>query len=340
LQPPNLVDAALSTPPSGGCLPLGFASGDPDERARVATLAVLAQSCDGGGVDMRSQRAFETFVSIARPPPPVLALGAADSQLRMRVADAAPVCVRSLLSAHEMATLLAAAAAHFDAAHGPTVLRCEGAQIHTGAAHRTLYLHHDGWLARSFPSLCERLIGVMTATLAAWAADARSAHVHVGPGADEAATTAGVEETYAPAAAPAAMPAAMPNAAPVPLALRCAELHSYGVGGSLSRPGHRDAGSCVSLSVLLSEPGVEHTGGAFVMWEGGDGQQQPVEHTEVRRGDGVVFASHRVHNVAPVLWGERRSLVLELWEGPPLTNGRGVDMVMEVADMCNAGRDA
>jgi hypothetical protein len=41
-----------------------------------------------------------------------------------------------------------------------------------------------------------------------------------------------------------------------------------------------------------------------------------------------------------VLWGERRSLVLELWEGPPLTNGRGVDMVMEVADMCNAGRDA
>ena len=43
-------------------------------------------------------------------------------------------------------------------------------------------------------------------------------------------------------------------------------------------------------------------------------QQRPVEH-RLDRGDAVVFHSERVHNVSPVVRGERQTLVIELWTG-------------------------
>ena len=41
---------------------------------------------------------------------------------------------------------------------------------------------------------------------------------------------------------------------------------------------------------------------------------QMKEHV-FERGDALVFVSHKYHCVAPVTHGERRVLVIELWEG-------------------------
>ena len=51
-------------------------------------------------------------------------------------------------------------------------------------------------------------------------------------------------------------------------------------GGSLLTPGHRDNGSALTLSVLLSDPAAAHCGGAFVTYCEG----VPVVHDELRRG--------------------------------------------------------
>ena len=91
----------------------------------------------------------------------------------------------------------------------------------------------------------------------------------------------------------------------VPLDVRCAEYHSYAEGGGLLAPGHRDEGSTLTMSVLLSEG---FGGGEFVTWSGA----RPVAHT-LRRGDAVLFHSCRAHNVAQVTSGLRHSLVIELW---------------------------
>ena len=94
------------------------------------------------------------------------------------------------------------------------------------------------------------------------------------------------------------------------LSVRCVELHRYTEGGSLPNPGHRDKGSVVTMSVLLSDPG-QCEGGTFVVW---DDRGRPIEQP-VGQGEAVVFHSERVHNVSPVIDGERLSLVLELWTG-------------------------
>ena len=38
------------------------------------------------------------------------------------------------------------------------------------------------------------------------------------------------------------------------LRVRCVELHTYAVGGGLMERGHRDKGSAISLSALLTAP--------------------------------------------------------------------------------------
>mmetsp|Transcript_104958 Transcript_104958/g.203151 ORF Transcript_104958/g.203151 Transcript_104958/m.203151 type:complete len:455 (-) Transcript_104958:194-1558(-) len=91
--------------------------------------------------------------------------------------------------------------------------------------------------------------------------------------------------------------------------LRSFEYHVYSTGGSVLDPQHRDDGSLLTLSILLSLPG-DFTGGEFVTWQGG----QRIEHA-LAQGDGILFASEKRHNVNRVS-GDRRSLVLELWEGP------------------------
>ncbi|CAJ1435683.1 unnamed protein product [Effrenium voratum] len=62
------------------------------------------------------------------------------------------------------------------------------------------------------------------------------------------------------------------------------------------------------MSVLLSRQ-EDFTGGMFSTFAG----HERIEH-EMQRGDGVLFLSEKRHNVSAVT-GERRTLVLELWEG-------------------------
>ena len=92
------------------------------------------------------------------------------------------------------------------------------------------------------------------------------------------------------------------------LRVRCIELHTYAVGGGLMERGHRDKGSAISLSALLTAPG---GGGAFTTW---DAEGGAVEHA-LRPGDAVVFASEKTHNVSLVTSGTRQTVVIELWDG-------------------------
>ena len=98
--------------------------------------------------------------------------------------------------------------------------------------------------------------------------------------------------------------------------IRSAELHTYLPGGSVADPAHRDNGSLLPLSVLLSDA-AQMEGGRFVTWEP-DG---PHAH-ELARGDAIVFASEKAHNVSLLRRGVRHSLVLELWRRPPNVHDR------------------
>lgn len=97
--------------------------------------------------------------------------------------------------------------------------------------------------------------------------------------------------------------------------VRSAEYHSYGAGGSVSDPEHRDQGSLLTLTVLLSPPEECEAGGVLHVARSADANQ-PLEPVALARGDGCLFASEKRHNVTR-LAGRRRSFVVELWEGPP-----------------------
>lgn len=107
---------------------------------------------------------------------------------------------------------------------------------------------------------------------------------------------------------PISQPISRPGDAESPLHVRCVELHTYLTGGSLLNPGHRDNGSVLTLSALLSEPSLS-SGGEFVTYMDG----YPVAHT-LARGDAILFRSERLHNVSTVKNGTRQSLVVELWQ--------------------------
>lgn len=91
--------------------------------------------------------------------------------------------------------------------------------------------------------------------------------------------------------------------------VRCIELHHYAAGGGLLTPGHRDYNSSLTISVLLSDP-ADVSGGDFVTYNHLDGS--PVAH-KMSRGDAILFNSHKLHNIATVTGGVRKSLVVELW---------------------------
>ena len=102
------------------------------------------------------------------------------------------------------------------------------------------------------------------------------------------------------------------------LSVRCIELHTYSVGGELADPTHRDLGSVISASILLSEPD-DVSGGHFTTY-GEHGA--PVPHLLSGRGDAVVFRSEKVHGVSTITRGLRQSLVIELWTGQPCNETR------------------
>jgi len=96
------------------------------------------------------------------------------------------------------------------------------------------------------------------------------------------------------------------------LRTRVVELHTVGVSGGLPHPRHYDAGSCVTIDVMLSEP---DQGGSFeTMERGADGTEALRAH-EFRKGDAVCFPSHKYHCVQPVEAGTRVVLIMELWVG-------------------------
>ena len=100
------------------------------------------------------------------------------------------------------------------------------------------------------------------------------------------------------------------------LSVRCIELHTYTAGGGLVDVRHRDCGSVLSLSVMLSEPAAK-TGGHFVTWERG----MPVVH-QLEQGSAILFHSEKRHNISPLVRGLRQTLVIEMWGFPATVNGR------------------
>jgi hypothetical protein len=98
--------------------------------------------------------------------------------------------------------------------------------------------------------------------------------------------------------------------------VRTIELHHYTAGGGLLTPGHKDTGSELTMSVLLSDP-TEVSGGDFVTYSSShdsDGREEvvPIAH-KMQRGDAILFNSEQFHNISTVKSGVRMSLVVELW---------------------------
>jgi hypothetical protein len=102
------------------------------------------------------------------------------------------------------------------------------------------------------------------------------------------------------------------------LQIRCVELHTYREGGGLLSRGHRDRGSILSMSILLSDTG-DTDGGEFLTWS--DDGTHAVPHP-VMAGDAILFHSEKTHNVATVTRGVRYSMVSELWRGAANTRDR------------------
>lgn len=152
-------------------------------------------------------------------------------------------------------------------------------------SHVKLFLHRGGHFSREMPALRDKLVHAMIAQ----------------PG-------------Y-----PCDRPPPERETTPPTLSIRCVELHTYNKGGSLMSDGHRDRGSALTLSVLLSD---EFEGGQFITWKerfhGSSPDatsREPVYH-QMKRGDGILFHSEKTHNVAPVTSGVRHSLVIEIWCKP------------------------
>jgi hypothetical protein len=122
----------------------------------------------------------------------------------------------------------------------------------------------------------------------------------------------------------------------VALSVRVVELWEYDVGGGLVDRFHNDVDSVVTLVALLSDSS-EFEGGVFRTYDpaggnhggNGDGGVQGDRegdgmHTRhpMEQGDVICFVSHKYHNITPVISGQRRSLVFELWMGDTEHRGR------------------
>lgn len=153
-----------------------------------------------------------------------------------------------------------------------------------GEGHCKLFLHRGGHFQQQWPALCAKLTNAMCC-----------------------------QTGY---------PKATHSALSSELSLRCAEFHTYTAGGGLMVRGHRDRGSVLTMTVLLSDP-TACEGGAFITWRN-DGTE-PVHHA-MGRGDAILFHSEKTHNVATVTSGVRYSLVLELWRLP---EGRDTENIFD-----------
>lgn len=164
---------------------------------------------------------------------------------------------------------------------------------HAAAEHRVVHLHRARRLQRELPALLERVLNRVRAE------DAARWRLLCGR------TTS----------------------------VRSAEFHLYTEGGSVADPEHRDAGSLLTLSVLLN-PRAEFGGGELLLWRaagesapgsggarGGGGGFRELD-AELAPGDGALFPSEKRHNVRLLTRGARRALIVELWEGAPNEHNR------------------
>ena len=187
-----------------------------------------------------------------------------------------------------------------DTARRPTLCpELEGMVYHVGLEdeHVCLFLHTDDRLETRAPVLHKKLMEAMRQPHG-YADREGGAGPADGEGEEQGrqGTGEGAEQGRWPVDDPDAV-----------LHMRCVEIHSYCTGGHLLTPGHRDCGSALTMSVLLSDPD-DFCGGEFVTYSEG----LPVVHT-VGQGDAVLFHSESLHDVLTVTTGVRQSLVLELW---------------------------
>eukprot|EP01052_Picozoa_sp_SAG31_P003705 SAG31_NODE_146_length_22601_cov_56.529192_2_plen_126_part_00 len=105
------------------------------------------------------------------------------------------------------------------------------------------------------------------------------------------------------------------------LNFRTVELHEYGVGGNLSDFQHYDAGSLLTIDLMLSKSGngEDFEGGEFICpvhaHHNDDeglhdkvGSLEPLQVQEVEDfdlADMLIFPSHKYHNVKPITRGVR-----------------------------------
>ena len=92
---------------------------------------------------------------------------------------------------------------------------------------------------------------------------------------------------------------------------RGAGADSDGAARRLLDAHHCDLGSLVTMDVMLSSAS-EFEGGIFQTM-GVDGNY--ATHSDFERGDALFFLSHKAHSVSPIVRGERRVLIVEMWEG-------------------------
>ncbi|KAL1495966.1 hypothetical protein AB1Y20_014607 [Prymnesium parvum] len=151
--------------------------------------------------------------------------------------------------------------------------------IHSSYAHRVVHLHRGGEVQKEMPRLLERLLSRI------YAEDAQRWKLLLGR----------------------------------PVSVRSVELHTYRPGGSVADPQHRDSGSLLTLSVLLSEPS-SYTGAKFTYISVGSSEE--VVEPQLSCGDGVLFVSEKRHNVSTLETGVRHSFIIELWEGPATRHNR------------------
>jgi len=97
------------------------------------------------------------------------------------------------------------------------------------------------------------------------------------------------------------------------LSTRCVEYHTVGVTGGLPQKEHHDHGSAITVDVMLQEP---LSGGAFKTHALDSSGILREVSVPFKVGDAVVFPSHKYHWVEHVTEGERKVLIMELWEGP------------------------
>ncbi|KAJ1449833.1 hypothetical protein M885DRAFT_583265 [Pelagophyceae sp. CCMP2097] len=101
---------------------------------------------------------------------------------------------------------------------------------------------------------------------------------------------------------------------------RTIELHRVSKSGSLPFPHHHDTGSALTIDIMLSPPD-DFVGGQLSTLESDGREEKLVSRPFESQGDAFVFLSHKYHCVQAVTAGERRVLVMELWDGVERTCG-------------------